>query len=377
MASAVHRPTTVEELTELVGGGGPFELRGGGTRAEVGAPRKAAVLDMTGFSGVIDYDPAELVLTVGAGTPLAEVETLVAGSGQMLAFEPPGAPGSTIGGVVASGAAGSRRLSRGGARDHLLGFKGVSGRGEALIGGAKVVKNVTGYDMPKLIAGSWGRLVALTEVTLKVLPRPEMHETLVLDGLSPGCAVAAMAKALGSPGDVAAAAHDPASGLTGLRLEGFAPSVAARRELLTGLLGEFATVGVMGESDAVAFWSSMRHPFPDADDLFKVSVPPSRAADFIAQIEATGAPVASMIDWGGALIWLSYAAEFADLVRASVEAFNGHAVLWRAPVLIRSKTPAFHERPRAVHALEVRVRAAFDPQGVFETGRFLDVAHAD
>ena len=195
------RPTTIAQLADIVAqaaaDGRKLELRGGGTKAGVGGPREAEIIDMTGFGDVIDYDPAELVLTVGGGTPLAEIEALIAQRGQMLAFEPHG-DGATIGGVLAAGVAGSRRLSRGGARDHLLGFKAVSGRGEAFTGGAKVVKNVTGYDLPKVMCGSWGRLAALAEVTLKVLPAPPEILTLAVEDLDALAAVARMSRAMGS-----------------------------------------------------------------------------------------------------------------------------------------------------------------------------------
>ena len=169
-------PRDAAELAEIVADaaarGRKLELRGGGTKADFGAPREAVVVSLAGLTGVVDYDPAELVLTVRAGTPLAEVQALVAAEGQMLAFEPWGEPGATIGGTIAAGVAGSRRVTAGSARDHLLGLMAVSGRGEVFVAGAKVVKNVTGYDLPKLMAGSWGRIGAMAELTVKVLPVP-------------------------------------------------------------------------------------------------------------------------------------------------------------------------------------------------------------
>jgi glycolate oxidase FAD binding subunit len=366
------RPESVEDLAgiiaEAAASGRKLEIAGGGTKAEIGAPREAERLDMSGFSGVIDYDPAELVLTAGAGTPLAEIEALVASKGQMLAFEPHGAPGSTIGGVVAAGVSGSRRVSRGAVRDHLLGFKAVSGRGEAFVGGSKVVKNVTGYDLPKLACGSWGRVFALTEVTLKVLPAPESALTLAAEGLDPASAVALMCKALGSQADVAAAAC--ADGLTALRLEGFGPSVAARRKLLSAM----APLRDLSEDEAEAFWSALKNPYPEAERLLKVHVPPSRAAELIDFADATGvgALAAWAIDWGGALVWLAYKG-FPDPIRAVAEGWSGgHATMWRAPAELRAAIPTFNELPPALRALEARVRRAFDPAGVFETGRFLD-----
>jgi glycolate oxidase FAD binding subunit len=366
------RPGNAQELAEIIAeaaaSGRKLEIVGGGTKAQIGAARQGERLDMTGFAGVIDYDPAELVLTAGAGTPLAEIEALVASKNQMLAFEPHGPPGSTIGGIVAAGVSGSRRVSRGAVRDHLLGFKAVSGRGEAFVGGAKVVKNVTGYDLPKLACGSWGRLFALTEVTLKVLPAPETTITLAAEGLDPAAAVALMSKALGSQADVAAAAHAP--GLTAIRLEGFGPSVTARRLILEAM----APFRMLDEAEAAEFWLSLRNPLPDAHPLLKVHVPPSQAADLIETLESTGPNVGVewRMDWGGSLVWLSYSGP-PDLVRSIAEyKGGGGAMIWRAPLDDWGAMPTFNEQPAALAALEARVRRAFDPMGVFETGRFGD-----
>ena len=362
------RPESARDLAGIIAdaaaSGRKLEIVGGGTKAEVGAPREAERLDMTGFSGVIDYDPAELVLTAGAGTPLAAIETLVAAEGQMLAFEPYGPSGSTIGGVVAAGVSGSRRVSRGGARDHLLGFKAVSGRGEAFVGGAKVVKNVTGYDLPKLAAGSWGRLFALTEVTLKVLPRPPEQVTLAAEGLEAAGAVALMAKALGSQADVAAAGS--ADGIVALRLEGFGPSVAARRALLEAM----APLRALSDTEAEAFWATLRSPLPDAPVLWRLGLPASRAADVAGRALGPW-----LMDWGGARLWLASGDTAA--VRAAAEAMGGHATMMRAPDPLRRTVPALHPQPAPVMALEARLRHAFDPKGVFETGRFLDQIDAD
>jgi glycolate oxidase FAD binding subunit len=357
------RPGSVEDLAGIIAdaatSGRRLEIVGGGTKAEAGAPREAERLDMTGFCGVIDYDPAELVLTAGAGTPLAEIEALVASKGQMLAFEPHGAEGSTIGGVVAVGVSGSRRVSRGAARDHLLGFKAVSGRGEAFVGGAKVVKNVTGYDLPKLAAGSWGRLFALTEVTLKVLPRPPEQMTLVTEGLGPADAVALMSRAMGSKADVAAAAC--MDGVMGVRLEGFGSSVIARRALLEAM----APMRAVSAGEARAFWRAFESPLADAPVLWRLSLPASLAAEVLGKGLGPW-----LMDWAGARVWL--ACDDAEAVRKGAEAAGGHAMLVRAPEALRRTAPMLHPQPAPVMALEARIRRAFDPVGVFETGRFLD-----
>ena len=364
------RPKSTEELeriiAEAIEAGRRLELRGGGSKAELGAPREAEIVDLSAFCGILEYDPAELVLTAGAGTSLAEIEAAVAERGQMLAFEPfdhgplfgRHAGAATIGGVVAAGVSGSRRLSRGSARDHLLGFKAVSGRGEAFVGGGKVVKNVTGYDLCKLVAGSWGRLAALTEVSLKVLPRPQMALSLAVEGLGAAEAVALMSRAMGSQADVAAAAH--ARGLTVLRLEGFAPSVAAREALIRAMAPEAER---LDDDAAAAFWASLRDPLPSAAVLWRISVPGSRSPGVV---EAIGGEC--WMDWAGGLIWS--ACEDAAAVRGAADAAGGHATLVRAREAMRAEVPALHPSAPGVAALEARVRRAFDPLGVLETGRF-------
>jgi glycolate oxidase FAD binding subunit len=343
---------------------------------------------MTGLGGVVDYDPAELVLTARAGAPLAELEALIAAEGQMLAFEPfdhgpifgRPAGAATIGGVVASGVAGSRRLSRGGARDHVLGFKGVSGRGEAFVAGGKVVKNVTGYDLPKLLAGSWGRMAVLTEITLKMSPRGRAETTLFIEGASPAEAHRVMARAMGSQAEISAAAHVPGTlrsgvGLTALRLEGFGPSVAARCQMVHALASNHHLFAA-SEKEAGDFWSDLRAlaPLADGRPLWRVNVPPSGGCAIVAATEPHGARW--LFDWAGGLVWLTLDGD-PRIVRSAAEAAGGHAMLVRASRSMRASTPAFHPPAPGVGALEARVRRAFDPAGVFETGRFGDEAHAN
>jgi glycolate oxidase FAD binding subunit len=355
---------------------------GGGSKALVGAPTEARPLSLAGLSGIVDYDPAELVLTVRPGTPLADVQALVAGERQMLAFDPfdhgpiygQAAGRATIGGIVAGGVAGSARLSAGGARDHLLGFRAVSGRGEAFVAGAKVVKNVTGFDLPKLAAGSWGRLFAMTELTLKVLPSPRVTATRVLEGLDAEDAVRAMAGAMGSQAEVAAAAHVPADGrggpaLTAFRIQGFGPSVARRCAMLDARLGPFGAVGTLDDDAAAAFWDDLRSLAPLGSDraLWRVNVPPRAARSVLATLRPHGADW--MLDWAGGLIWLAFDGD-PQLVRHSAVQAGGHATLVRADDAVRRAVPAFHPAEPGVARLEARVRAAFDPAGIFDTGRF-------
>lgn len=352
-------------------------IRGGGSKSAMGAAVAARALDLRGLSGVVDYDPAELVLTLRPGTPLSEVQALVAGERQMLAFDPfdhaplfgdpPGK--ATIGGVVAAGVTGSQRVSAGSARDHLLGFRAISGRGEAFVAGAKVVKNVTGYDLPKLAAGSWGRLFALTELTLKVLPRPEVRTTLTIEGLNPRDAVTAMARAMGSQADVAAAAHLPVSGdgraVTALRIQGFGPSVVARATMLTALLADHGNVLPLDENAADDLWDDLRtvRSLAAHDTLWRTNVPPSQGWRVVEKLDA-----AWLFDWAGGLVWIGGGDP--ATIRAAAQAAGGHATLVRAPEAFRYNVPMFHPPAAGLAALEARVRRAFDPAGVFETGRF-------
>ena len=375
---ATFAPTTTDELCDVIAGaaraGGKLEICGGGSKRGIGNPRDADLLDMRGFADVIDYDPRELVLTVGAGTPLAEVEALVAGERQMLAFDPfdhgpmlgQGAGRATIGGVIAAGVSGSRRVSAGGARDQLLGFEAVSGRAERFVAGGRVVKNVTGYDLPKLLAGSWGRLAALTVVTLKVLPAPRVVTTCMLRGLEPAQAWAAMARALGSQAGPAAAAHLPFDGgQTLLRLEGVEASVSARLALLRTLLADFGSV----ESLDADLWDALRTlaPLGTGGALWRISIPARAAPRVVAKLESGR----WLMDWAGGLIWTRTDADPAAIRALAAEA-GGHAMLMGA----RPGVPTFQPQPSALAALENRVRRAFDPAGLFATGRFGDAADA-
>lgn len=340
---------------------------------------------MAGFNKVIDYDPAELVLTVEPGVRLADLEPLLVKHNQMLAFEPfdfagvTGAePGkSTVGGIVGAGLAGSRRISAGGVRDHLLGFTAVNGAGEVFKAGGKVVKNVTGYDLPKLMAGSWGRLAVLAELTLKVLPRPSIVRTLALRGLSSNDALAAMTLAMRSQAEVAAASHLPPlhgnPALTAIRIEGFGPSVNAREGVLRRLLEPIAPVVVLEAQQAAAHWEGIETgayiPADAGPFLWRVSAPPAQGANILLSVDAFKG--FGLLDWAGGLCWARMPANVSpDFVRELAERAGGHAMLVDAPDEARAAIPALHPEPPAVTALSRRVRQAFDPTGVFETGRF-------
>ena len=369
-------PTEEGEVAECVRQalqtGAKLAIRGGGSKDRIGTPINFPTIELGGLRGVIDYDPSELVLSVRPGTPLHEVEALVQSEGQMLAFDPfdhgpvfgVAEGNATIGGTVAARVAGSRRLSAGSARDHLLGLRAVSGRGELFVAGARVVKNVTGFDLPKLMAGSWGRLAVMTELTLKVLPRPRARATCVVRGLSLRDALAAMARAMGSAAEVAAAAFLPGRPSTvALLIEGFSPSVDARFVMLQRLLPGAERVA---PDEGKAIWRTMRTiaPLSGAPMLWQINVAPSRAADVA---EALGGE--QLFDWAGGLVWIG-GDQGAERVREIADAAGGHATLVRAPHEERRRTVAFHPPTRGVAALEERVRRAFDPHALFETGRF-------
>jgi len=370
-----------------------IEVRGAGSKAAIGRPVEAdLVLDMSGLTGVLDYAPAELVLTARAGTRLAEVEALLADAGQMLAFEPIDygpllgglAGAATLGGLIASNASGPRRLKDGAARDHFLGFAAVSGRGEAFKAGGKVVKNVTGYDLAKLMAGSWGTLCILTEVTLKVLPRPQTSATMLIRGLADADAVRAMSLAVGSPADVSGAAHLPAAiadraGLgadaaTALRLEGFGPSVAARIRTLTDALGPFGAPSLLQEQETAELWAFIRDARAFAGDerpVWRISAPPMSGQAILAATQ-TEIAAEGFYDWAGGLIWLAVppAPDAGEaVVRRASRAHAGHATLIRAPAQVRSSVAVFEPEPPALAALTRRVKAGFDPLNLLNPGR--------
>lgn len=373
----------IDAIADALRDGTRLAIAGGGSKAAIGAPvAEARPLPMAGLNGVIDYDPAELVLTVKPGTPLAEVQALVADAGQMLAFDPfdhgpifgRAAGAATIGGIMAAGVSGSQRLSALGARDHLLGFRAVSGRGEAFVAGAKVVKNVTGYDLPKLAAGSWGRLFALTELTLKVLPRPRETTTQAILGLDERQAVQAMAVAMGSQADVAAAAYVPASlrngeSATMLRVQGFGPSVTARCAMLDGMLAPLGKVQPLPDVEASALWDGLRTLAPLGAEraIWRISLAPKQACDALAALG--GDDTEFLLDWAGGLIWLASDGD-PSRIRETVARADGHAALIRSDAATRAQVPAFHPPSPGLAALEERVRRAFDPAGLFETGRF-------
>ena len=378
MASDLQ-PSSEAELAESVRSAeGPFEIIGTGTKCCLGRPVQAAhTLSLSAFADVIIYEPEELILEVGTGARLADVEALISARGQQLAFEPPdfstvlgSAHSGTIGGLVACNLSGPRRIKSGAARDHVMGFHGVTGVGDVIKNGARVVKNVTGYDLPKLLTGSYGTLAAMTSVILKVLPRPETEETIVLEGLDDTQAVAAMSLAMQSSCEVSGAAFIPDEGVY-LRLEGIAPSVAYRRDQLAKALGR--AVQVLAAKSSMAKWQAIRDAGMFADDLsrplWRLSVTPSAAPVIMATLR-TQIDLRYCFDWAGGLIWIELPDSpdaGASIVRGAMP--SGHAMLFRASEAVRATADVFQPQAAALAALSARVKAAFDPNALLNPGR--------
>ena len=393
-------PTSIDELREAIGTAlaaeEPVELIAGGTKRGLGRPLQTPhVIDLTRLSGIHDHVPNELVLTAGASTPLTAIDRALNSAGQMLAFEPPdwrallgqvhGSP--TLGGILACNLSGPRRIKAGAARDHFLGFSAVSGRAEAFKAGGKVVKNVTGYDLPKLMAGSYGTLAALAEVTVKVLPRPETAATVLITGVAPDDAVQAMAAALGSPHEISGAAYIPAAtrrpaplpaatGIVALRVEGPEPSVVFRRDaLLVELAG--AEKLALGDADTTAVWRDIANVVPLAGlaerAVWRVSVAPSRGAE-VAQSIARQVDTMWFLDWGGGLLWLAVVEPGdagAAVIRTAIGG-QGHATLVRGTPGLRAAVPVFQPQSAALAALSRRVKEGFDPRHILNPGRMVE-----
>ena len=379
-----------------------LEIIGHGSKRAIGRPLQVDMtLDLSGLAGVTLYEPEELVLSARAGTPLAEIEILLAARGQRLAFEPMdcaalfGAPvgRGTIAGTVAANLSGPRRPSAGAARDHLLGFTAVSGRGEVFKSGGRVVKNVTGYDLCKLMAGSWGTLAALTEVTVKTLPKPETEATVMLSGLDDRAGVGAMVTAMGSSCDVCGAAHLPAAtaagfpmgeavgggqALTALRLEGVAPAVAQRSAALVAALRSHGKATTVDDMVSRRLWAAIRDVTAfastrDAADvpLWRISTAPANGHELVATV-TRAVEAQALYDWGGGLIWIAVLDApdaAAGAVRAAVRALGGHATLIRAPAALRSSLEPFEPQPAGLAALTKRVKQGFDPKSVLNPSR--------
>ncbi len=424
-----------EAIAETAGRERRLRITGHGTRSGLGAPVAAdAVLRTTELKGVEEYQPEELTFTALAGTPLAEIEAMLAQRRQMLPFEPPrfaevlaaygaqqppatetaGAAvdhsaddAGTLGGVVSVGMAGPRQILRWSVRDHVLGFSAVNGRGELFKAGGRVVKNVTGYDLPKLMSASFGTLAVLTRLTVRVLPAPERAITLTCRGLDAPAAVAAMSRAMLTPAEVSAAcwlpetlvpaalktgAPEDATGggtLTCLRVEGFAGSLKSRAEMLRAAMqghGDWTLAEGEAWDD---FWAGLRdvrpmlagaaEEVPEGDAgrhwLWRITLAPASGGKLAAALMDKLQAAHLFIDRAGGLIWLSLplpalpdAADGAEALRRVCGECGAQAMLFAAPQEYRAAVPVFAPQPQALAALQQRVRTQFDPAGIFNPG---------
>ncbi len=398
-------PETEKDVAEIVSAAlsqnTPVDIVGAGSRAGLGRPASGDIaVSMAGLSGVTLYEPSELVLTAGAGTPLSTITALLSEQGQELAFEPmdhgPLFGGSrhagTLGGMVAINASGPRRIKAGAARDHLLGFRAINGRGEVFQSGGRVMKNVTGYDMCKLMAGSYGTFGILSEITLKVMPRAQTELTLLVVGLDESSAIEVMTSVSGLSHEVSGFAHLPlmnagfsspapadlpSKPLTALRLEGPEPSVQARKHKLVKFLADRGyQIEFLDRSASRSFWAGLRDGVSFAgtkEQIWRISSVPTRGAQLVEDLLARGVGVnAHYYDWAGGLIWLAVAPgedAHAPAIRDVVERHSGHATLIRASDEVRSRVPVFHPQPTALAGLTKRLRISFDPQLILNRGR--------
>ncbi len=388
-------------VAAAIGNETPIEIRGGGTRCGLGRPIEAAIaVSMAGLSGVRLYEPAELVMTVSAGTSLAIVRDLLTQNGQELAFEPMSHAGlygrsreaETVGGLMAVNASGSRRIKVGAARDHLLGFRAVNGRSEVFKSGGRVMKNVTGYDMSKLMAGAFGTLGIMTELTFKVLPKPDCEKTVVAIGLRDATAVRQMTRVTGLSLEVSSLGHLPkaiglpealhGAGLDGhpitlFRVEGPETSVDTRCEALRTELRDVATgLETIDPLGSRALWTHLRDvgPLAAADtSLWRISTAPANGADLVSALRARDLPIGGYyFDWAGGLIWLALEHEdetHAAVIRAETLRLGGHATLVRGSEPLRRSVAIFQPQGPALSELSARVRRSFDPALILNRGR--------
>jgi len=340
-----------EPIREAAGAGRPLRLRGGGTKDFYGGEPRGEILDTRACAGIVSYEPSELVVTARCGTPLAELESALAGNGQMLAFEPPHfGPGATLGGCIAAGLSGPRRAAAGALRDFVLGARIVDGRGRLLSFGGQVMKNVAGYDISRLLAGSLGTLGVIVEVSLKVLPRPAAECTLRLE-MPEGRAIETMNRWAGMPLPISATAwHD---GALAVRLSGPPSALGAAADRLGG--------DRVDGAPAERYWQGIRE---HTDPFFAGEAPLWRLA-LPSGTPSLALPGARLIEWNGALCWLKANAEPAT-VRAAVAQAGGHATRFRAG---ERSAGSFSPLAPALARLHRELKAVFDPAGILNRGR--------
>jgi glycolate oxidase FAD binding subunit len=387
-----------------------FELRSGGTKASLGRPTAdTRILDLSTLSGISFYEPEELVLSAAAATPMSEIQAALDENNQQMAFEPPDLSGllgssgeaaqlgGSLAGTLACNLAGPRRIKAGAARDHFLGFRAVSGRGESFKCGSRVVKNVTGFDLSKLIAGSHGTLAVITEATIKVLPTPEKTRTVLVrwaqDGIYDHGGIKAMSDAMTSAHEVSSAVHLPAGlaklsevelvaetgrAITAIRIEGPEPSVEHRCRELRQLLSQYGATEELHSANSKIFWHEIRDVKYFTHEMqrhiWRLSVPPAEGSRVALKI-LEGNPGEALYDWGGGLIWLALEPKdnaHADVVRRYVDEAGGHATLFRAPDDVRRQVPVFQPLEGPINDITKRIKEGFDPHGILNPGRMYE-----
>ncbi|HEX2446813.1 MAG TPA: glycolate oxidase subunit GlcE [Methyloceanibacter sp.] len=402
MRVGFHAPDTVEELAYLVAEAAdtrtPLEVMGRGTKREVGRPvQYGAVLSTENLVGVPLYEPSELVMVAMAGTPLAQLERMLAENEQEFPFEPidlgPAlgfGPGQgTIGGVIATNFSGSRRVLSGSARDHLLGVQAVNGRGETIRSGGRVMKNVTGYDLARGLSGSWGTLAVMTEVAIKVLPAQREVRTVLCFGLADQNGIEALCLAMGTPFEVSGTVHmhkelaerlsdqeiaNAGASVTAIRVENFPASARYRSSRLKQMLQAYAPALELDTMRSRAFWDEIRtlRMFQKSDrPLWRISTVPTAAAKLVHNL-ARKIDVHVLYDWSGGLVWLEtppISDAGAVEIRRNLAEIGGHATLVRADAPARAAIEVFQPLDKSVMALTAGVKRAFDPVGILNPGR--------
>ena len=362
----------------------PLAVEGNGSKRGLLRPVQAArTISTRALTGITLYRPSELVISARAGTPIPEIEAALAEKGQHLIAEPPDTRAlfgsdrpATLGGIVAANLSGPRRITWGAMRDHVLGIRFVNGEGEVLRSGGRVLKNVTGLDLCKLLAGSFGTLGVMTEITLKVLPAPETQATLVVRVPDVAAGVRVLSAGLGSPYGVSGAAVVPADGggaTALLRIEDFAASVEYRSARLAQDLAPQGEVRIAGAEESRALWVAIRDGVPlapqAADAVWRISVRPSAAPAVVDAAQALGGR--ALLDWGGGLVWVAgpATAEAHGALAGAAAATGGTCTLFRAPEALRLSVAVLPEEPAPLAALGRRVKAALDPAGILNPGR--------
>ena len=399
----ILRPRDAEQLSKLISDANeekvPLEVAGAGTKRTIGRPVQAEHIVCTGaMFGISMYEPEELVMTVQAGTTVRFIEETLARNGQMLAFEPldvgpvlgVSSGEGTIGGLFATNLCGSRRIYAGSARDHFLGMTAVNGKGDIIKSGGRVMKNVTGYDLCRGVAGSWGTLSIMTEVSLKVLPKPEETATLIFAGLPDELAIELMCKAMKTPYEVSGAVHvqdglangfsDAAlkgfdSSITAIRIENFSESIKYRLKCLKTEFDSFGVVDVLDQERSDIFWGDMRQLklLQSSDAPFwRITTSPSKSFEIVSAIKAQHPESLAIYDWSGGLIWLltPFTADAgASEVHRAVINRGGNATLIRGELALRASADVFQPVDASIATMNMKIKAAFDPNGILSPGR--------